>query len=485
MILDPASPQQKTEQKHSHDEIVHFWEYMEYLVEISDDKDESAVNSSLVSYVKKCSDSYKDYINSEQDLYRVSLTLLESSLFKKNRQFCLSKLLSLLSIDLLEINLKFIISFIILCDSKVDSSTLDVILEFQGFTVLYNNLYSHFAYLNQYGEEKVKSTYSDGFNSDLTDIEYEIIDGLKQISTVLMDILFQIFKYSKCGVSNIQIVDDFFVYFLMNTLRSDITDDMFNNAKFKLLLSLNEQYMIFSYQYEIENKVYKYLANHTVSKNFVELLLLKFNRITDRSLQIMMCKVIYLILTSGPDMAMNFFYLNDLNVFVDVMIRELKDISEDEELIRNTFLRVLFPLLKYTELRTTHYRKEDLVALLSYLSSPDNICSSAELKKEHKTTVRLALKCLGDVEWLSHRKEEDYGNEDSEDSRRSSVSASSLYSQKGSVEKRLPHLYSNTNSSLSAESITKRLLPPPPPPPARKMPKRLDSGQKIAQFRPA
>ena len=138
--------------------------------------------------------------------------------------------------------------------------------------------------------------------------------------------------------------------------------------------------MIFSYQYEIENKVYKYLANHTVSKNFVELLLLKFNRITDRSLQIMMCKVIYLILTSGPDMAMNFFYLNDLNVFVDVMIRELKDISEDEELIRNTFLRVLFPLLKYTELRTTHYRKEDLLALLSYLSSPDNICSSAELK---------------------------------------------------------------------------------------------------------
>ncbi|SCV99814.1 LAFE_0B03092g1_1 [Lachancea fermentati] len=464
-------------------DVAQFWGSMERLLEIEDEKDEAVVNSELVSYVKKASDNYKEYLHTEQDIYRLALILTQSKLFQNNREFCLSKLLSLLSVDLLETNLKFIISYIILCASKSDSSLLEILLQFQGFTVIYNNLYNHFAYLSRYGEERFLSNKVTEEQSDLTDIEFEIIEGLKQISTVLMGILFQIFKYSKCDIGNIGIVDDFFVYFLMKSIRSDTTDDIFNNTKFKLLLALNEQYMIFSYQYEVENKVYKYLINNSVSKNFMELLLLMFNRVTDRSLQIMMCKIIYLILTSDEDLARDFFYLNDLHVFVDVLLRELKDISEDEELIRNTFLRVLFPLLKNTELINSHYRRSDLVEVLEYLSSLDNICSTEEIKREHKTTSRLALKCLNQVEWLQYSKPEGSDKESSEGSRRSSVSIGSIPSQRGYLDKRAQHLYMNNQSSLSAESITKRLQAPPPPP-ARKAPSRVGSGQKVAQFKP-
>ncbi|SCU92689.1 LANO_0E01772g1_1 [Lachancea nothofagi CBS 11611] len=467
----------------------HFWEYMESILDVSDAPGEVAVNTALVKYIKNATDNYQHFIKTEQGMYRLGVTFTESFIFRNNKEFAIGKLLSLLSVDLLESNMKFTISYILLCAAKGDSSVLELLLEFQGFTVIYNNLYNIFAYLNRYGEDKVLNSSGSGkseFGSGNTDIEWEIIDNMKQVSTILMDILFQVFKYSKCDISNLSLVDDFFVYFMISTIQSEIMDDIFNNAKFRLLLALNEQYMIFSYQFELENRVYKYLVDHSVSKNFVELLLLKFNRVTNRSLQIMLCKVVYLILTIDKDSAEDFFYLNDLHVFVDVLIRELNNIPDDEELIRNTFLRVLFPLLNNTELAHTKYRRSDLIHVLENLSSLDNICSS-EVKPVHKTTVRLAQKCLQQVEWLKP-----YSTDfdklvkvDTDDSRRSSVSLNSASSNRGfGLERRPPHLYLNSDASLSAESITKRLQPPAPPP-ARKFPSRQGSGQKIAQFKPS
>ncbi|CEP62557.1 Ldb17p LALA0_S05e08284g [Lachancea lanzarotensis] len=456
-----------------------FWDYMESILELPEGQcNQSTVNSALVKYIKHAADNYQSCVQTEQGLYRLGLTFTESLIFQKNQDFSISKLLSLLSVDLLECNLKFIISYIILCAAKGDSSVLELLLEFQGFTVIYNNLYNIFAYLNRYGEDQVMSSKSDTISGG-TDIEWDIIHNLQQVSTILMDILFQVFKYCKCEVSNITIVDDFFVYYMMNTIQPGVTDDQFNNAKFKLLLALNEQYMIFSYKYELENRVYKYLADHSVSKNFVEFLLLKFNRATNRSLQIMLCKIIYLILTVDKNSAEEFFYQNDLNVIVDVLIRELTNIPEDEELIRNTFLRVLLPLLSNTELAKTKYRRSDLAGVLEYLSSLDNICSS-EAQPVQKTTVRLAQKCLQQVEWLRLEDTNDSNKLAriySEDSRQSSVSINSA----SPARVWPPRFYENGNGSLSAESITNRLQPPPPPP-ARKLPSRQGSGQKVAQF---
>ena len=460
---------------------------MENMLKVSDAFQETLVNTAIVKYIKRSADYYLDHLRTDRDLYRLGVTFTNSVIFRKNKPFVVSKLLSLLSVDLLECNLKFIISYIILCAAKEDLTVLELLVEFQGFTVVYNNLYNTFAYLNRYGEERVlNSNTSVNSDSGTTDIEWEIIENLKQVSTILMDILFQMFKYSKCDISNLTLVDDFFVYFLMSTMRSETLEDIFNNAKFKLLLALNEQYMIFSYQFELENRVYKYLMDQSVSKSFVELLLLKFNRVTDRSLQIMLCKIVYLILTIDQKSAEHFFYLNDLHVLVDVLIRELNNIPDDEELIRNTMLRVLLPLLNNTELAQTTYRRADLMRVLNYLTSLDNICSSGEVKGEHRTTARLAQKCLSQVEWLQPQDEAEFelNRINSDDSRMSSVSLNSFSSARGLPEKKPYHLYHNSNASLSAESITKRLQPPPPPP-ARKSPYRLGSGQKIAQFRPS
>ena len=152
MILDPLSPNIES---HTQDEIIEFWEKTEAIANISKENlDEPHVNSSLVAYLKFATDSYKIFINTDRDLYRMSLILLESPLFEFKKEFCLSKLQSLLNIDLLEMNMKFIIVYILLCEAKKNVHSLEIMLKFQGFTVFYNVLYTQFAYLSKYGKEK-------------------------------------------------------------------------------------------------------------------------------------------------------------------------------------------------------------------------------------------------------------------------------------------------------------------------------------------
>lgn len=427
MIIDSTDTQ--FESNHTIEESIIFWEKLESIVQVNDANNNNAKvlgndngntesnkidsNTALVNFLKLSTDAYRDYINTDSDVYRVGLTLIGSKLWHNDKNFCMGKLLSMLSIDMLEINMKFIVSYILLFECKKNLKSLDVILDYQGFKVFYNTLYTQFAYLSKYGEEnniynknKNDSTINlNRFNgSNFTDMDLIIIDEIKQICTVLMDILFQIFKYCKCTINDLLLVDDFFVHFLICSIRSDTIDDMFNNTEFKLLLSLNEQYMMFKKEYNIENKVFKYLVNddNFISNKFIELLFLQFNRTRDTSLQIMMCKILYSILTQcSRQFIESFFYLNDLNVFVDVLIRELQDISEQREVLRNTLLRVLIPLLKNTELCQTNYRKMDLMELLNYLSDYNNLCSTDTVTTEQLTTVKLAFKCLNEVEWLS------------------------------------------------------------------------------------
>lgn len=336
IIADGILP---NETQHDKNEIIKFWNSIEALLDPkqiskSGITSNNVANSCLVNFLKLSTDKYKDLINSDKDIYRLSLILTESQIFIEYKDFCISKLLSLLNIDLLELNMKFIISYILLFEIKKNLNSIELILKYQGFTVIYNTLYTQFAYLSKYDMTVNTDSNSDGDKEKFTDIEVSIINGMKQICTVLMDIMYQIFKYCKCSISNVQIIDDFFIHFLITTIRADTLDDLFNNAEFKLVLAINEQYIMFGKEYNIENKILKYVINNNFSTNkvFSELLLLTFNRSKDPSLQIMMCKLLYLILSNkSKQIAENFFYLNDLNVLVDVLIRELQDISDQNE----------------------------------------------------------------------------------------------------------------------------------------------------------
>lgn len=460
------------------DTLVEFWEKLEGLLDV-DINNESDVNSALVSFIKITADHYSSLIKCDQDLYRVGLILVESEMFERTTDFCLRKLLSLLSIDLLELSLKLIIAYIILYKCKIDISSMDILVENQGFVVIYNNIYSNFAYLSKYSNDSPREA-----EEQQTETDTDIIEGIKHLTTILIDIMYQFFRYSKCQIANLQMIDDFFIYYLVSSVRSDVIDDIFNNIKFKLLLALNEQYMIFGYEYDIENKAYEFTLNQTMSKDFIGLLLLKFNRETDASLLIMICKVIYIILTKDLKVARDFFYLNDLNVFVDVLLRNLNNISENEEVLRNTYLRVLLPLLNNTELSSTHYHREEIAKTLEFFTDAGNFSANKVPTIEERTTVRMAKRCLTEVKWLEHDGQP-YGDQnDSEESRRSSIStkSSSTTPQDSKPPNNFNHIYRNVQNAYSADSINHRTAQqiPPPPPPSRKSKHRIGSDKKLA-----
>ena len=57
--------------------LVEFWEKLEELLAEVNVRNESEVNSALVSFVKITADHYSSLIKCDQDLYRIGLMLVE------------------------------------------------------------------------------------------------------------------------------------------------------------------------------------------------------------------------------------------------------------------------------------------------------------------------------------------------------------------------------------------------------------------------
>ncbi|CCE64985.1 hypothetical protein TPHA_0J01640 [Tetrapisispora phaffii CBS 4417] len=452
---------------HNSDALVNFWQVIENVLDLSGQDPQNftkdVINSKLVEFIKKSSDLYMVYLKEDRDFCHLGLILIESPFFQNNKEFCIRKFLSLLSIDILEMGMKFLISYILLLECKKDLTSIDIMVKFQGFGVFYKTLYTQFLYLQKYGD----TVHEDD------EVEIEIITSMRNVSTVLLDILYQTLKYSRCDYEHLQVIDDFFVDYLLTSLRSDVLDDMFNNAKFRLLLSLNEQYMMFSKSKGLENKVFIFLLKDDTPRTFLNLILLKFNRREDPSQHIMMCKMIYLIIsTTENNFAKDYLYLNDLNVFVDVLIRELQNLSINDELLRHTLLRLLPPLLQNTELADTQYRKNDIEDLLYSLISSNSLYSSDENELQYNLTVSLAKKCLTHVSWLSMTpiNDKSYLADSDPDLSRSSTFSLSNADSLSSIPAQQNALYTQQQVQAKNQDSKsfKKPLPPPPPPPSRK-----------------
>lgn len=370
-------------------------------------QDGQAVNAQLVRFLKTVADHIHIFVNEDQDLYRSALSLVSCDMYEQNKHFCIAKQLSLLRTGLPE-SLTLVVSYVLLLDCKNDVTLLEVIQDYQGFTVIYNSLHSNFQTLA------------------LVDRESGL---LNKTCTVQLDILFQMCKYLSIEYEELARVDTFFVNYIFESLVVADVDDVFNAAKFKLILAMNEQFMIASRDHpELHNKVIETIAAHQTSRNFSECLLMFFNREEDRVLQIMIAKILYLIFTGD---CADLFYHNDLNVLVDVLIRELADIGDEEQATRNTFLRVLHPLLARPQFEVSHYKRAELTSLLKYHAG-----ISQTFWTPSETTKRLALRCLN-VSWLKEPE----------------------------TALKLPHRLNVSDTSLN--SISKKRPPPPPPLPRK------------------
>lgn len=175
----------------------------------------------------------------------------------------------------------------------------------------------------------------------------------------------------------------------------------------------------------ITNRVIKILSTHGgVYKTFGENIILLLNRESklighlsldqrltksgETSLQLLILKLFYLLFTTPS--TQEYFYTNDLHVLVDILIRNLLDLPPDSvstattSSLRHTYLRVLHPLLAYTQLaHPPNYKRQELRKMLFVLTGAGY--NHAHFERPDETTVRLVGRCLK-VEWLREHEDE-------------------------------------------------------------------------------
>lgn len=163
----------------------------------------------------------------------------------------------------------------------------------------------------------------------------------------------------------------------------------------------------------VTNRILKLLSLHGPTyRTFGENLILLLNRESTFSAQLLILKLLYLLFTTPS--TYEYFYTNDLHVLVDVIIRNLLDLdhshldtafaSEDGQVtLRHTYLRVLCPLLRNTQLSKegSNYKREDVRKLLHLLANR----SSAHFGPVDETVLRLVMRCK-QIEWIKEKGDE-------------------------------------------------------------------------------
>jgi hypothetical protein len=154
----------------------------------------------------------------------------------------------------------------------------------------------------------------------------------------------------------------------------------------------------------LTNRVIKILSlQGSDYRTFGENIIILLNRETETSLQLLILKLLYLLFTTKA--THEYFYTNDLRVLLDVIIRNLLDLPNELISLRHTYLRVLYPLLSYTQLsQPPHYKRSEIFKVLSLLGGSTN----AHFAPADETTVRLVER-VAQVSWL---RDEDMGEDD-------------------------------------------------------------------------
>ncbi|EMD36917.1 hypothetical protein CERSUDRAFT_114834 [Gelatoporia subvermispora B] len=233
-----------------------------------------------------------------------------------------------------------------------------------------------------------------------------------KLRTLSVRLLYEVCRVQKLSLQDLNIFDDTFIDYLFDLVEQtrDMHDDTFNYSVIKLIVALNEQFMVASLhpntpatdgnvmeaQQESkrptdENRVLRILMSRlSSSMTFGENLIFMLNRAErtpeDLCMQLLVLKLLYLLFTTKG--MSEYFYTNDLCVLVDVFLREIGDIDEDNESLRHTYLRVLHPLLSKTQLRDMPYKRAQIVRVLESLVAHESI------RDVDSTTKRLVARCL-------------------------------------------------------------------------------------------
>ncbi|MCJ1350342.1 MAG: hypothetical protein MMC33_000323 [Icmadophila ericetorum] len=353
-----------------------FWDELDEIVSAHCQSHE-LIDNSLRSYLSFVTNYRGEYLQSEYDVVQCSYKLLESALFTTHADYVRRQIIySLLQEDSADV--LFFITSILLADGRQNEKTFEMMNE-------------------------------EGTFSRLVELIQSMREGDLFLHRMLLELLYEMSRIQRLRFEDLISVEDEFVTYLLEIIEclSDDVNDPYHYPVIRVLLVLNEQYMVLAHdpspdqvQTHLPNKVIKALSLHgSAYKTFGENIILLLNRESETSLQLLILKLLYLLFTTPP--TYEYFYTNDLRVLVDVMIRNLLDLPHSSTALRHTYLRVLYPLLAHTQLKLAdcHYKRYELLRLLHLIGGDNGSVGNVHFGGVDETTKRLAGRCVN-VEWL-------------------------------------------------------------------------------------
>ncbi|GAW17864.1 hypothetical protein ANO14919_073310 [Xylariales sp. No.14919] len=334
-----------------------------------------AIDDALRTWLSLASRCRTEFALSEDDVAACSQYLLQGNLFIANPEYVRTQIIYSLLQDDEPAHLYPIASFLLL-DGRANEATFRKMIEESCFYRL-----------------------------------IELINGRKEhdppLHRLLLELIYEMSRIQKLRIQDLIHVDDGFVSYLfeLTEILSDDVNDPFHYPIIRVLLVLNEQYMVASatavadpasQSAPLTNRVVKCLSLYgTNYKTFGENLILLLNRETETSMQLLILKLLYLLFTTKA--THEYFYTNDLHVLLDVIIRNLLDLPNELTSLRHTYLRVLYPLLAHTPLnQPPHYKKKEIQKVMRLLAGVGN----AHFEAADETTVRLVDR-VEKVKWLA------------------------------------------------------------------------------------
>ncbi|KAL2356178.1 hypothetical protein BJ546DRAFT_592987 [Cryomyces antarcticus] len=365
-----------------------FWDELDDITRAHCDTHE-AIDNTLRSYLSFTANFKDEYLQSADAIARCSYKLLGSALFQAHEEYVRRQIVyGLLQED--DPPTLHLIAAFLLFDGRADGRILEMMAVEGAFPRLVE--------LIQLGRR-------------------ERDNGLHQ---TLLELLYEMSRIQRLTWKDLSIVDDVFIMYLLQIIEglSDDVDDPYHYPVIRVLLVLNEQYMMSASTHSppknppstkppppppprLTNRLLKTLSAHLASyRTFGENLILLLNRETLPASQLLILKLLYLIFTTPA--TYEYFYINDLYVLLDVILRNLLDLdlaAEDMEAmrLRHMYLRVLSPLLANTQVsKPPYYKRDEVAKVLAVLEGRGGV----HFAPVDETTLRLIGRCAR-VPWVN------------------------------------------------------------------------------------
>ncbi|KAL8702771.1 MAG: hypothetical protein Q9201_004047 [Fulgogasparrea decipioides] len=363
------------------DDEQQFWDELDDIVS-AQCPTHGLLDDALRSYLSFTTKYKEEYLQNDYDIARCCFKLLESGLFSFHKNYVRRQIVfSLLEED--SVDTLHLIVALLLFDGRENEATFELMNE-------------------------------EGIFPRLIELIHKGMDDDAGLHRMLLELLYEMSRIQRLRIQDLILIEDDFFQYLFGIIEgvSDDVNDPYHYPTIRVLLILNEQYMVSAHDpgpdrspaTNLTNKVIKTLSTHgSAFKTFGENIILLLNRESETSLQLLILKLLYLLFTTPS--TYEYFYTNDLRVLVDVIIRNLLDLPLSASPLRHTYLRVLYPLLAHTQLKNPpHYKKDELLRLLNMMTATGG-AMEVHFGAVDETTKRLVGRFVR-VPWLQEETEE-------------------------------------------------------------------------------